>query len=134
MKYLEFLIGDYEVREVFNVVVLISVMDKVMLFIFYLDFDKEGLNLIYCVVKCNYVFFLEIVVDFIDVNIKDKVFYILIDVVIKENSLDVVCFFFESGCEFFNLLDFWRKCCEFWFSDEDEDLEYVVNSNIIEFI
>lgn len=72
VKYLEFVIGDNYVREIFNVVVLVSIMDWMELFIFYFDFDKEGFILFYWVVKFNYILFLEVFVDFIDVNVKDK--------------------------------------------------------------
>lgn len=58
----------------------------------------------------------------------------MLDIVVKENNLNVIWFFFESGCEFFNLFEFWMKCCEFWVIDEGEDLECVVNSDIVEFI
>lgn len=133
VKYLEFSAGDYEVREVFNAAVLISVMDKVTLSTFHPDFDKEGSNLIHRAAKRNHVPSLETVVDFIDVNTKDKAFHTPIDVAIKENSLDAVRFLLESGCEFPNPPDPWRKRCEFWLSDEDEDSEHVVNSNITEF-
>ena len=96
-------------------------------------FDKDGFTLLHRAAKLNHIPSLEALVDSIDVNAKDKDLQTALDISVKENNLNAIRFLLESGCEFPNPPDSWKKCCEFWVSDEGEDSERVVNSDIAEF-
>ena len=133
VKYLEFATGDNEVREIFDAAVLVSVMDRMQLSTFHPDFEREGSTLLHRAAKFNHVPSLEGLVDFIDVNVKDKELQTALDIAIKENNSNAIRFLLESGCELPNPPDPWKKRCEFWLSDEGEDSEHVANSNITEF-
>ncbi|KAJ7393166.1 hypothetical protein OS493_006132 [Desmophyllum pertusum] len=133
VKYLEFATGDNEVREIFNAAVLVSVMDRMDLSTCHPDFEKEGLTLLHRAAKLDHIPSLEALVDFIDVNARDKELHTALDVAVKENNLNAIRFLLESGCELPNPPDPWKKCCEFWVSDDWEDSERVVNSDLTEF-
>jgi len=133
VKYLEFATGDNDVREILNAAVLVSIMDRMALSTFHPDFDKDGFTLLHRAAKLNHIPSLEALVDSIDVNAKDKDLQTALDIAVNENNLNAIRFLLESGCEFPNPPDSWKKCCEFWVSDEGEDSERVVNSDIAEF-
>ena len=133
VKYVEFATGDNEVREILNAAVLVSVMDRTALSACHPDFDRDGFTLLHRAAKLNHISSLEALVDYMDVNAKDRDLQTALDVAVNKNNLNAIRFLLESGCEFQNPPDPWKKYCEFWVSDEGEASGHFQNSNITEF-
>lgn len=132
VKYMECSTSDNEIRTIFDTAVRVSTMDRMKLSTYSPEFETDGSTLLHRAAKLNHIPSLEILVDTIDLTVKDKQFFTALDVALKEDNLNATRFLIESGCEMLAPPERWRKVCEFWI-DDSADSEQVVNSDITEF-